>query len=796
MSLYSDLNEVLTPYAQKIKDKADKSTTYTKTEVDALISEVEVETDTTLGVPGAPADAAETGRQIGLINESLEDLDTAIENIETTSPNDLQNITDIEIITYTDGVIRTSDATVDITDIIPSTTVEYAIVAVSEGDYVTINGEGENVGRAWYFADASYNRLSYSIANLVCENLICIAPANSAWLILNRKKGNNLESFKGVTVSKNISTSLIDTIQDISNNIGKSLCNYMLDYSGRIDSDGIKIYPSTNNIQRYSDWIPITANVPLNIELRVPYASGRTTWLAYSVYDTNKSVIIGRRHTTSNSPKDGYLYSKLSYTPTVDGYIRIMGDTYGDGVFVVYTSTIADAMQMPWIINNRDIVDKAVDESEAVIMPQIPDKVAELISKKSLCTLMLDYSGRIDADGLRIYGSNAAVQRYSEWIPITANIQLIFDMYVPYYAEYSLTPWMTYSIYDSEKNVVSGKARVANTNFTREGDLMHGVQTYTPTVDGYIRIQGNTYGAAMCFLRDNTTTVSLLKSLAENKEDTIADCIERTEALLMPQMRYATRYDDVCIGVNHRGYNTAPENTIPAYVESYRHGFRYVECDVKLTSDGEFVLLHDATINRTARNADGTAISETTNITDITYEQALEFDFGIYKSSEYAGTKIPLLSEFLLFCRKVGLHPYLELKFAYTEATTKAVVDMVRAHGMSGKVTYISASGSFLRAINAYEPNARLGIVTELPTSETVNLAIELKNDSNFVFIDADRATDEAVNICKQNNIPMEVWIVTANKNTILSTNPYITGFTHDYLHAGKVIYEDTMGEE
>lgn len=74
MSLFTDLKEILTPYAQRIKEKADKSTTYTKTEVDNLISEVEVETDPTLGVPGAPADAAETGRQIGLINESLESL--------------------------------------------------------------------------------------------------------------------------------------------------------------------------------------------------------------------------------------------------------------------------------------------------------------------------------------------------------------------------------------------------------------------------------------------------------------------------------------------------------------------------------------------------------------------------------------------------------------------------------------------------------------------------------------------------------------------------------------------------
>ena len=326
---------------------------------------------------------------------------------------------------------------------------------------------------------------------------------------------------------------------------------------------------------------------------------------------------------------------------------------------------------------------------------------------------------------------------------------------------------------------------------------MHGVQTYTPTVDGYIRIQGNTYGAAMCFLYgSNTTTVSLLKSMAENKEDTIADCIDRTESLLMPQMRYATRYDDVCIGVNHRGYNEAPENTIPAYLESLKHGFRYVECDVKLTSDGKFVLLHDATINRTARNSDGTSISSTVNIVDITYEQALTYDFGIYKGVKYAGTKIPLLSEFLWFCRVVGIHPYLELKFAHTVADTQAVVDMVRDYGMRGKVTYLSTASGVLSTVHSYDPDARLGLITEAVTQSHVDSIIALKGDSNYVFITADRCDSTTVNLCKQGGVPLEVWKVTANKATILSTDPYVTGFSHDYLHAGKIMYEDIMGEE
>jgi hypothetical protein len=62
--------------------KADKSTTYTKTEVDQMISDVEVETDTTLAVSGAPADAAETGRQFGLIKADLGALDSLPSDIK------------------------------------------------------------------------------------------------------------------------------------------------------------------------------------------------------------------------------------------------------------------------------------------------------------------------------------------------------------------------------------------------------------------------------------------------------------------------------------------------------------------------------------------------------------------------------------------------------------------------------------------------------------------------------------------------------------------------------------------
>lgn len=83
--------------------KADKSTTYTKTEVDRMIEGVEIETDTTLTIEGAAADAAETGRQIDLLNESLGDVKNA-----TYSRDELYNGYKKVVPSYEHGHINSS----------------------------------------------------------------------------------------------------------------------------------------------------------------------------------------------------------------------------------------------------------------------------------------------------------------------------------------------------------------------------------------------------------------------------------------------------------------------------------------------------------------------------------------------------------------------------------------------------------------------------------------------------------------------------------------------------------------
>jgi glycerophosphoryl diester phosphodiesterase len=90
----------------------------------------------------------------------------------------------------------------------------------------------------------------------------------------------------------------------------------------------------------------------------------------------------------------------------------------------------------------------------------------------------------------------------------------------------------------------------------------------------------------------------------------------------------------------HRGASgTHPENTLPALEEAVRLGAHMVEVDLALTRDGEIVLMHDATVNRTT---DGNG-----RVLDFDLAAIKRLDAGIRKDPRFAGTRVPTLAEAL-----------------------------------------------------------------------------------------------------------------------------------------------------
>lgn len=107
----------------------------------------------------------------------------------------------------------------------------------------------------------------------------------------------------------------------------------------------------------------------------------------------------------------------------------------------------------------------------------------------------------------------------------------------------------------------------------------------------------------------------------------------------------------------HRGHSAgAPENTFASFRKAHEFAGRGVTCetDLRITSDGELVLIHDETVDRTT-NGHGL-------IRNMTYSEISKLDAGGWFSDEFAGEHIPLLRDALQLARELGIIYQLELK--------------------------------------------------------------------------------------------------------------------------------------
>ncbi|MCQ2421113.1 MAG: PHP domain-containing protein [Clostridia bacterium] len=130
----------------------------------------------------------------------------------------------------------------------------------------------------------------------------------------------------------------------------------------------------------------------------------------------------------------------------------------------------------------------------------------------------------------------------------------------------------------------------------------------------------------------------------------------------------------------HKGVSTEnPENTMAAFEAAIRQGYGLIELDPGVTADDQVVVLHDKSINRTARNPDGSEIDSPKLIGELTYAQALEYDFGVWFSKKFAGTRLPLLRDALELARSAGVGVKIDNKYQHFSPREQAALFAVLA---------------------------------------------------------------------------------------------------------------------
>jgi glycerophosphoryl diester phosphodiesterase len=415
------------------------------------------------------------------------------------------------------------------------------------------------------------------------------------------------------------------------------------------------------------------------------------------------------------------------------------------------------------------------------------------------------YDGYISYNGTSITAPTAAKERYTDYMPVEPGALYVIDYKVK--LETASNFWGQYCKYDSEKAVVGLRTTLPTPTLDDDGYYHSYFEISIPSTTAYLRVTARTYGDAILtvykYVNKSSEIQPSLQVMRKERAEEIAEAIESISPSTIaieayPVVYSPNMYDYVCKGCNHRGYDTYqnyPENTMPAYQASKAHDFYFVETDVQVTSDEEYVLLHDPSINRTARNADGTAIEGTVNINSITLAQAKEYDFGIYQGSTWEGVQIPTLDEFLTYCKKACLHPYLEVKFDYSQTRVRAFVDKVLSHGLRNRVTYISGDTQALAEIASYDKTARIGIIYNEPSTSVIDTVLSLRTVCNEVFLDIKTASTDLISACVANHVPIELWTYDAPDSGLLAKPEYVTGITHNKTHAGKLIHDSIVTE-
>ena len=313
------------------------------------------------------------------------------------------------------------------------------------------------------------------------------------------------------------------------------------------------------------------------------------------------------------------------------------------------------------------------------------------------------------------------------------------------------------------------------------------VAIYTIGIDGYWYVNGRKTEISLSECKERIDLLSPVnpstQCLCSIVEDYTGWIFVFMDGSLLPLKKtlYSFDADSLMRSVNHRGYSfSAPENTLQSFRLSRLNGFRYVETDVRFTSDGVPVLLHDPTIDRTS-NGIG-------RIDQISFEDVRKLDFGKWKASQFENTVIPSFDEFLSLCVEIGLEPNIELKCG-TRDQIHEIVKMVDNYGLRGKSTYISFSLQLLQYVIEIDSTSRVGFVSSKLSEKVVSDALTLQTGFNEVYIGSADYSENGIELCKNAGLPLSVYVIDS-KEQILSLPKYVSSVTSNRFHAGRVIYE------
>ncbi|WP_416147585.1 glycerophosphodiester phosphodiesterase [Salipaludibacillus sp. HK11] len=235
--------------------------------------------------------------------------------------------------------------------------------------------------------------------------------------------------------------------------------------------------------------------------------------------------------------------------------------------------------------------------------------------------------------------------------------------------------------------------------------------------------------------------------------------------------------------VAHRGWSAkAPENTLSAFEMAAEHSnVSMIELDVQITKDGELIVIHDFTLDRTTSGTGYVGEKTLAEIQSLKIKETFE--------GQVFDECVPTLKEvFSLLRSKINLN--IEIKKAGSMYPTieETLTELIAEYNMQDQVRISSFNHQSIQKIHLLNPDLNKGLIVY---GQPVLLKEQLKaTGSKFLSIHYSFLTKALVKEMRKNDIQIGVWTVDdlLVMEKISNIDPNITICTNDLDVASKLV--------
>ncbi len=156
--------------------------------------------------------------------------------------------------------------------------------------------------------------------------------------------------------------------------------------------------------------------------------------------------------------------------------------------------------------------------------------------------------------------------------------------------------------------------------------------------------------------------------------------------------------------VGHRGSSLGVENTTESFINGVdKKGYDGLECDVRVTKDGVYVISHDETTNR---------LGGTLTVASTTYEELAKETYTQTRNGITYTGKICTVAEFLDICIDKDVFPVIELKWTTginnnDMSKFAGLFKLVQEKGLESKAIFLTSMQKSLLHIRKNYPNVK-----------------------------------------------------------------------------------------